>query len=323
MTGAGSARPLVSVVMIAYNVERYIAQALDSVLNQSLDGELEIVVGEDRSTDGTREILLAYGRRHPQRIRPLLRERNLGMNRNFVETLLAARGEYIALLDGDDYWTTPDKLQTQVDYLRTHRECSACFHNATVVYENGQPSHPFHMVQPTFLLSHHVPKPMSTIADLAGGNFMQTCSVVFRAGLYGRLPAWYLSMPTFDWPLHLLNAEHGPIGYIDRVMGVYRVHEGSFWSTNMVFYRSIADVEAMIGAYRTVNAYTQYRYDERIKGQLLPLYNRAAEVLIERGEYGRAARYAVAALRPGPGWQVDRKRSVKLLLTSLKQAVMG
>ena len=323
LESASGRRPRVSVVTIAYNVERYLAQALDSALMQNVDFDYEIVIGEDCSQDGTRAIVLDYAARYPDRIRPQLRPANLGMNRNFVATLLAARGEYIALLDADDYWTTPAKLQTQVNLLDANPRFSICFHNALVVYEDESiPSHPFHMEAPQHLISHYRPKPVSTLDDLAGGNFMQTCSVMFRAGLYGQLPDWYLTMPTFDWPLHLLNAEHGDIAYLDEVMGVYRVHQGSFWSTDMVHYRRLSDVELMINAYRTVDRYTGGRYVEKIKGQLLPLYYRAAEVLLLEGAYARAATYAMrGVLASGASYPDHRRRSIALMKRVLRQAI--
>ena len=128
-------------------------------------------------------------------------------------------------------------------------------------------------------------------------------------------------MPTFDWPLHLLNAEHGAIGYLDEVMSVYRVHQGSFWSTNMVHYRRIEDLELMIRASGTVNRYTGYRYDRKITGQLLMLYRRAAEVLIAEGRRGRAARYALKGLVGfTPEAAGARRQSLKLLMRSLRSA---
>jgi glycosyltransferase involved in cell wall biosynthesis len=310
--------------MIAYNVERYVAQALESVLMQDCDFACDIVVGEDASTDGTRGIVEAYAARYPDRVRPIYHARNLGMNRNFVATLLAARGEYIALLDADDYWTAPHKLRMQVAFLDAHRDFSICFHNAQVVYEGQDIApHPFHLREPIHLISHHVPKPVSTIADLAGGNFMQTCSVMFRAGLHGPLPDWYLEMPTFDWPLHLLNAAHGPIGYLDEVMGVYRVHPGSFWSTDMVFYRKLSDVDGMIHGYDLVNRFTNGEYDETIRGQVLPLYERAATLLTADGRHARAAAYAWRAWRAaGRPHQGARRRALKTFARSLGRMVM-
>ena len=95
----------VSVCMITYNHERFIAQAIESVLMQETDFRVELVIGEDCSTDGTRAIVREFGERFPERIRLLLPEHNLGMMPNFVATLSACRGQYVALLEGDDYWT--------------------------------------------------------------------------------------------------------------------------------------------------------------------------------------------------------------------------
>lgn len=312
-------QPELSVVMIAYNMERYIRAALDSVLMQDVDFEYEIVIGEDHSTDRTREIVLEYAVRHPDRIRPIVREANLGMNRNFMETLLSARGRFVALLDSDDYWTRPDKLQKQMDFLRSHPGCTTCFHNTLVVYEDGScPTHPFHMAVPERLISHHIPRPISTLDDLAGGNFMQTCSVMFRAGLFDTLPSWYLEMPTFDWPLHVLNAEHGDIGYIDEIMGAYRVHSAGFWSMNMALYRTVEDVEAMIRGYRLIDRHTGGRYAAKIHRQLLPLYARAAEVLLNAGQRRRALGYALRGLsRPFRSHTAEHRRALRLAVRAL------
>src|SRR4030088_1685053 len=99
-----------SVMMITYNHERFIAQAITSVLAQRVNFDYEIVVGEDCSTDGTREILMDFHRRFPDRIVPLLRDQNIGAMRNVEATLAACRGRYLAVLEGDDYWTCEEKL---------------------------------------------------------------------------------------------------------------------------------------------------------------------------------------------------------------------
>src|SRR5437016_2968680 len=111
-----------SVMMITYNHERYVRHALDSVLMQKVDFDYEIVIGEDRSTDSTREILLEYRDKFPAKFRLLLHEQNIGVIRNCFTTLAACRGEYVALLEGDDYWTSDTKLQKQVEFLDSHRD---------------------------------------------------------------------------------------------------------------------------------------------------------------------------------------------------------
>src|SRR6267154_2103125 len=128
----------VSVVLITYNHEAYVAQAIETVMSQQTDFEYELIISEDCSTDRTREIIQEYQRRYPERIRLFLSEHNVNDNSVWTRAWTAARGRYIATLDGDDYWTSPDKLQRQRNFLDVHKEYSACFHNADVVWEDNR-----------------------------------------------------------------------------------------------------------------------------------------------------------------------------------------
>jgi len=129
-----------SVMMVTYNHERFIAQALKSVLSQRVNFDYEIVVGEDCSTDGTRDILMDFYHRFPDRIVPLLKNRNIGAMRNAEATFAACRGQYVALLEGDDYWTCENKLQKQVDFLDAHLDYAICCSRAQVENEGGMSS---------------------------------------------------------------------------------------------------------------------------------------------------------------------------------------
>jgi glycosyltransferase involved in cell wall biosynthesis len=119
--------PLVSVLMMTYNHIAYIAQAIEGVLRQKVSFPIELVIGEDCSTDGTREVALEYQQRYPDIIRVLAWEKNVGMTRNGYDTTKACRGKYIAFCEGDDYWHHPDKLQRQADHLESHPECGLVF----------------------------------------------------------------------------------------------------------------------------------------------------------------------------------------------------
>jgi glycosyltransferase involved in cell wall biosynthesis len=219
-----------SVSLITYNHAPFIAQAIESVLMQQTEFEFELLIGEDDSTDGTREIVKSYQAKHPDKIRLLLNDRKnvVYVNGkptgqwNFVNNIRNTRGQYVALLDGDDYWTSPLKLQKQVAFLETNPDCALCFHNVRILDESD----------PGRLDLHHA-GPMRgryDLEDLLTGNFMHTCSVVFRARLFDDFPAWIFKCAMGDWPLHVLNAQHGRIGYLDEVMGVYRKHSGGVWS---------------------------------------------------------------------------------------------
>lgn len=119
--------PLVSVVTITYNHEPWIARTIEGVLAQEVDFPLEMVIAEDCSTDGTRAVCERYAEAHPDIIRLLPSERNLGIIPNERRAMAAARGKYIAFCEGDDYWTEPSKLQRQVDFLESHPDYSVCF----------------------------------------------------------------------------------------------------------------------------------------------------------------------------------------------------
>ena len=130
--------PLLSVVVLAYNHEKYIRQALDSILMQRVTFSLEILVGDDASSDGTPDILREYNEKYPGLFTMVLRRSNLGPSKNDYDLNLRAKGKYIAHLEGDDYWTDPYKLQKQIDFLEEHPEYSACTHLYSLVDENGR-----------------------------------------------------------------------------------------------------------------------------------------------------------------------------------------
>lgn len=264
----------VSVLMITYNHERYIAQALDSVLMQQVAFDYEIVVGEDCSTDATRAILRRYQQQYPERIRVLLPEANLGMVGNFIATYQQCRGEYIALLDGDDYWSSAEKLQRQVDFLDAHPECSACFHNVLVHHE-GAPERD--------RLFHEPPlgKSSFTLKEIVSSHFIPCCATLFRARLFPEFPTWYREMPMQDWPLHVLNAEHGDYGYLDEVLAVYRVHGGGAWSLR----NRLAVLDKTIHACHTIRRYLAGRHGREIGRFIREFEIEAADLLAAQHDY--------------------------------------
>ncbi|MCR5335922.1 MAG: glycosyltransferase, partial [Synergistes sp.] len=127
----------VSILITAYNHEKYIRQALDSVLSQTLDFKTEILIGDDASQDATPDILKDYANRYPSTVRIFLRDKNLGASRNCYELLQQAKGQYTATLDGDDFWTDPDKLRLQAEFLDAHPEFIGCTHGYRIVNEDG------------------------------------------------------------------------------------------------------------------------------------------------------------------------------------------
>lgn len=192
---------------------------------QKANFSIEIVIGDDNSSDGTPDVLMNYAREHPNIIKLNLRNiRGSGIpgKQNFITTLEMCTGEYIALCDGDDYWTDPYKLQKQVDFLEANPDFSICFHKATICYEKG--------VTPFYPDINKETKAITTLEDIVKGNYIHTPTVVFRNNLKGKLPTWFKDAYPGDWPLHILNATYGKIKFIPEEMATYRVHRGGIHS---------------------------------------------------------------------------------------------
>ena len=274
--------------MITYNHERYVAQAVASALAQQTTFDLEIVIGDDCSTDATRAILTDFQQRYPDQIRLLLRDTNIGMHHNLVQTLQACRGEYIALLEGDDYWTAPHKLQKQVAFLDRHPECAICFHSAMVCYEDGSREpwkHPSDR-----------PKPISTLEDLIDRNFVPACSVMFRNRLIDEFPPWFYTLKMGDWSLHILNAQHGHIGYIDEVMSVYRIHPSGAWSAQQPTWT----LHETIRALHALNRHLGFTYNRRVQTALSTCYYKLAYYHAHEGNRVQAQLYLLRSIAAQP-----------------------
>lgn len=223
--------PRVSVCIPTYNHEAYVAQTIDSALSQRTNFAVELIIGEDCSTDGTRKIVVDLANKYPDQISLRLAQTNQGAGRNFMDLFSQCRGEYVVILEGDDYWTSPDKLQKQVDALDAHPEWAMCFHPATCDYDDGRPSH---------LFPEEQTRSEYTIYDLFVKDFMATGAVMFRNRLFGELPDWFADVVVGDWTLHLLNAAHGNIGFLPEPMSVYRIHRGGIFSNQSVEFKIVA-----------------------------------------------------------------------------------
>ncbi len=234
--------PLVSVVLRTYDHAPFIAQAVESVLIQRAGLPFELVVGEDCSSDGTRQIVEAYGRDYPETVRLVLPERNLGHGEMLRRALAATRGQLIAYLDGDDYWTSPDKLTKQVEFLRANPDCYDCFHDVSLIYdEAGVPSG---TVSPRLAEEHF------GIEQIVMECFPPAPSMMFRRVVFEELERGAFDSAWLDWILHIQAATHGPLGYIPEALAAYRVHRGGMFSAldrvsqleeDSRFYRRLLD----------------------------------------------------------------------------------
>ena len=274
--------PLISVWMITYNHASYIKDALDSVLMQNVDFDYEICLGEDGSNDGTREICLEYARKYPHRIRLFLRDRSNPARARYVapfrhngtETRNACRGKYIAMLEGDDFWTSPDKLAKQAHVLNRHPELSCCAHNA-VNFDQAT------LAEVGYYCPPQLPAVLN-VRDMLVCDWVPTCSVMFRRGLFARYPEWYFDLAMGDWPLHLLNMRFGDMGYDPQPMAVYRIHPSGAWSGSTRINHLIGQFEA----YRRFDELFERKYRRLIRRVVSSRYY---ELAMEQMRLGRVA----------------------------------
>ncbi len=251
----------VSIICISYNHENYIRQALDGFILQKTNFAYEVIVNDDASTDNTQEIIRDYSKKYPGIIIPILREQNCYAKVTWHQKLNGlCRGEYIAICEGDDYWTDPYKLQKQVDILDIHKECSGCGGNVTVVDYDGTPhTSPF--------LKQYLVRENDEIMNFRQiylqGRFAQTCSLMYRkqviSNLSGKILEEYKNIKmTGDMKLAALIAASGDFYQLSDFVGCYRyiTTHGDSWSASIenrnitgYLYNGFCEIEQFMQKY--------------------------------------------------------------------------
>lgn len=247
--------PTCAIWMVTYNHAAYIRTAIESVVHQKTEFSFKLIIGDDKSTDETSSICKELADRYPDQIDLITHPQNMGSQANGIDTYkrcFSSGAKYVAILEGDDYWSDPYKLQTQLKFLESNPGFVGCFSNSEERFEkdNNRASS----------LYCDFPSAKSIgFKDLSFSNLIPTCSVVFRNNLFGGFPQWYYELKMGDWPLHLLNCQFGDYWYIPKVMGVHRHHSTSIWmSLDM----------------GRINGYLLEAYDIMIKGfSVDPIYS--------------------------------------------------
>lgn len=214
--------PVVSIICITYNQEKYIDKAIDSFISQETDFPIEIIIHDDASNDNTCEKIKEWREKYPKIIRIIIEEENTFSKEPkdiFVRhTFPYARGEYIAICEGDDYWCDKHKLQKQYDFAQNNKACSLIVHSAYICNENG-------------VLTNKIVRPykesrVMPIGDVAinGASIVHTASMFFKSSDVTFFPSFYYVGLVSDFHLMLLLAAKGEIYYMDELMSVYRVN---------------------------------------------------------------------------------------------------
>lgn len=217
---------MVSVVMITYGHDQFIGQAIEGVLMQKCDFDIELLIANDCSPDNTDEVVQKIIQDHPNAnwIKYTKHKENKGMMPNFIWALQQAEGKYIALCEGDDYWIDPLKLQKQVLVMKDNPNCNIVYHNCMKIDGFGN------QIELVYDLNYN--KEL-TITNLLKGDYTKTCTLLTRNGFHS------LSSEFLDDTLFTMNLlEQGSKAiYIPEVLSIYRIHPGGIWSMKSAYDR--------------------------------------------------------------------------------------
>ncbi len=242
--------PSVSIICSTYNHKNFITKCLDSFIMQKTNFKFEALVCDDCSTDGTREIVIEYGEKFPDIIKPVLPfENQFQAGRTTEKTAgmyKACKGKYIAYCEGDDFWTDPYKLQKQFDFLEKNPKLAGCFHPVRVEFENNEKKPYKYPSNKKMFLKNEI-----NLSDLLKSNYIQTNSVMYKKldSFPNDCP---LNIMPLDWYSHLYHCKHGNFGYINEIMGVYRKHSQGIWRETADYKREIAFGKHIVNLYYNI-----------------------------------------------------------------------
>lgn len=214
---------MVTVCCMTYNHESFIRDCLEGFVKQVTSFPFIVIVHDDASTDNNQEIIREYAKKYSHIIKPIFQKENqwkgLGINPLLHHALPNVTTKYIALCEGDDYWTDPYKLQKQVDFLEANPHISLCFHPVEVLFPDGH-------TEEDYLVKGLMDKQESTLYDMAAvGNYIHTPSVVFR-NVLAEIPNQIYEAPIVDFFIYMLLGRHGNYFRLEEPMAVYRYGVG-------------------------------------------------------------------------------------------------
>lgn len=260
---------LVSIICITYNHEDYISTAIEGFLMQKTNFEFEILIGDDYSKDNTQQIIKSYINRFPNKIKLITSGKNIGARNNLKRTWGEAKGRYLAICEGDDYWIDEYKLQKQIDYMEKNPKCSLCAHNAKIYDES--------LKKMVGLLKQSGEKKYFTKdVILNGGGFLASASLIYRKEIIDNLPDWYMEVSVGDYPLQMIASTYGYVFFMEDVMSIYRLNVPGSW-TNYNYYskknkeREINNRLGLINILDKFNSYSNGEYEDTIKKVKIPL----------------------------------------------------
>lgn len=254
--------PKLSVICIVYNHGKYLRECLEGILRQQTSFAVEVIIHDDASKDSSQEIIWEYEKDFPHVFKTILQTENqLGVigGRIVLNSFSATSGDYIAYCDGDDVWTDPLKLMTQVEYLESNPDCSGCFHRSRLIDGGGE------LLQEDYFLPSLQKYDTSECISLLASAY-STSSLVFRRAALESPPEWLRKNFT-DLFLEFQISRFGKVGFINRNMSDYRKHSEGIWSGRSM----VGQLTELIHRYMTLLEEPEFgeRYSQEIKGRIV------------------------------------------------------
>lgn len=274
-------KPIVSISCLAYNHEEFIVECLNGFLMQETNFAYEVLIHDDASTDNTANIIRKYEAEHPEIIKPIYQTENqysksigsIGLKYNFPR----AKGKYIAICEGDDYWTDPLKLQRQVDFLETHDDFSLCAHSVNTIFDKS-----WNTEKTNRFLK---PIRVAQFEDVIDYHYLPSNSLLFRSNVVANLPNWVFinkNLIASDVLICLMNASHGKVYYMENPMATKRINGGGI--TADIVGRRNRMISYKLVLYAITNRYSKGKYRKTLLPKQFKQYLRLVKKSIISGE---------------------------------------
>ena len=219
----------VDVILVSYNQEKFIAQAMESIIMQQVDDyvDVNVLIADDCSSDATLEIIKTFEKQSPFPFLYLKNDKNLGISHNYQRAFAACDGDYIAILEGDDWWSSPNHIEQHIRFLCTHKECSMSMNTITFYAQETQKSKP-----PYWGYGNYEVYYVDTKRQISEGNQLGNLSAcAFRTSCIKQLPDSLYSISIADWMLGVMLSQQGLIALLKESTSVYRTNANSTWAS--------------------------------------------------------------------------------------------
>jgi len=247
----------VSIICMTFNQESYIKKTIEGFLMQNTDFKFEILIHDDASTDSTPQIINEYAEKYPDLIKIIQQSENQYSQKPTLPTYItigAAAGKYMAICEGDDYWSATNKIQRQVELLEQYSQINLCYHECDRLQDNKLIK--ASIAKCAIFKKHSITSFAKVVKG--GGAFISTPSIVMRSSAVKELPDFFLASPVGDYVLQVLSAAPNGAIKINEAMAVYRIASQGSWSSEQVNYspqRNTTMLTSMVNTIKNLDLY--------------------------------------------------------------------